>query len=282
MGVQLANHLMELMPEFRVAPTTKRIRARLGGQQVLDTTDALLVWEPHRIVPVYAVPQDDLTATLSVAEPPPPEPGRIPPVLGPEKFALHTSPGQSFTVSAGGQVRPSAAFAPTDPAAGGRICLDFTAFDAWLEEDEPAIGHPHDPFHRIDILPSSRHVTVTLDGVQLADSRRPTALYETSLPVRWYLPPEDVRTDLMEPSQTHTVCAYKGTASYHSYDGAAGAEAGTDLAWTYPGPLPEASRVAGLICFFSERVDITVDGELQPRPQTPWSRSEPEADQPEP
>jgi len=276
MGVDVAAQLRGLLSELRVAPTQRRIRAWLGGTRVVDTTDALLVWEPRRVVPVYAVPPADLFATLEPV-PAAPEPDRMPPVLGPDRFALHTSPGVALTVAAGDQVRRSAAFRPADAVVGDRICLDFAAFDAWFEEDEPVVGHPHDPFHRIDILPSSRHVTISLEDVRLAESRRPTALYETGLPVRWYLPPEDVRMDLMEKSPTRTVCAYKGTASYYSYVPRSGSPVNADLAWHYPNPLAEAQRVARMICFFSERVDLTVDEKPQPRPHTPWSRPEPES-----
>jgi uncharacterized protein (DUF427 family) len=137
----------------------------------------------------------------------------------------------------------------------GHVLLSFADFD-WLEEDEPVIGHPHDPFARIDVLHSTREVRVELDGVELARSRRPVALFETGLPTRWYLPSHDVRTDLLTPSPTRTTCAYKGHASYLS---AAGPE-GRDIAWVYRSPLREAEPVRDLICFWAERTLTTVDG----------------------
>ncbi len=137
----------------------------------------------------------------------------------------------------------------------GHVVLSFADFD-WLEEDKPVIGHPHDPFARIDALHSTRDVRVELDGVELARSRRPVALFETGLPTRWYLPSHDVRTELLMPSDTRTTCAYKGHASYLS----ASADAGHDIAWVYRSPLREAEPVRDLICFWAERTVTTVDG----------------------
>jgi len=135
------------------------------------------------------------------------------------------------------------------------VLLPFGDFD-WLEEDEPVVGHPHDPFARIDILHSTREVRVELDGVELAHSRRPVALFETGLPTRWYLPAHDVHTDLLVPSDTRTTCAYKGHASYLSAEG----DNGRDIAWCYRSPLREAEPVRDLLCFWAERTVTTVDG----------------------
>jgi uncharacterized protein (DUF427 family) len=146
------------------------------------------------------------------------------------------------------------------------VLVDFDAFDAWYEEDERNFAHPRDPFHRIDIVHSSRHVRVELDGATLAESNRPRLLFEPPLPVRYYLPREDVRTDLLVPSDTRTACAYKGQASYFSLPDA------DDVAWTYVEPLREAAEVTGYLAFFNEHVDIVVDGERLERPITPWSR----------
>ena len=114
------------------------------------------------------------------------------------------------------------------------MLLDTDAFDAWLEEDEPVLGHARDPFHRLDILPGSRTVRVELDGVVLAESTRAQLLFEgTLLPVRAYLPPADVRVPL-RPSPTRTRCAYKGEAAYWSVD--VHGRTVADLAWSYETP----------------------------------------------
>jgi uncharacterized protein (DUF427 family) len=174
-------------------------------------------------------------------------------------FAVHTAPGEPVAVDG------AEGFRLADPALDGYVVLDFPAFDAWYEEDERNVGHPRDPFHRIDIVHGSRHVVVEAGGRRLADSTSPVLLFEPPLPVRYYLPPDDVALHLLEPSPTASTCAYKGHASYWSLDG-------EDVAWTYREPLREAAEVTGLIAFFNEHVDIAVDGEPVGRPATPWSR----------
>ena len=103
----------------------------------------------------------------------------------------------------------------------------------------------------------------------LADTHRPRLLFETSLPVRYYIPKLDVRMELLEPSQTTSRCPYKGVASYWSVR-ARGAEH-PDLAWSYKSPIPECPKIENLIAFFNERVDLEVDGARLERPLTPWS-----------
>ena len=141
--------------------------------------------------------------------------------------------------------------------------------DRWLEEDEEIAGHPRDPYHRIDVRKTSRHIRISLDGEPLAETRRASALFETGLPARWYLPVEDVTADLRD-SETTTHCPYKGDASYHSVL-LTGGEVADDLVWTYREPLPDALAIQDLVCFFNERVDVELDGELQERPTSPWS-----------
>lgn len=256
---------------LRHEPIDKRIRATLGGRTVVDTTRALLVWEPRRIVPSYAAPAEDVAAQVAPAPPGAPAAAEGP-MLGERRvldpsvpFAVHTAEGEPLALAGPGG-RSAAAFRPVDPDLAGYLVLDFVGFDEWYEEDERNHTHPRDPFHRIDILRSSRRVRVELGGVVLAESSRPTLLFEPPLPVRYYLPPDDVRMDLLRPSPSRTSCAYKGRASYRS---AAGED---DIAWTYAEPLREAAEVAGLVAFFNERVDLAVDGVAQERPVTPWSR----------
>jgi uncharacterized protein (DUF427 family) len=143
--------------------------------------------------------------------------------------------------------------------------IDFDALDEWLEEDEPQPGHPRDPYHRIDVRDTSRHVTVRIDGEVVADTERAVVLFETGLPPRWYLPREDVRAEL-ERSEHRTVCAYKGQATHFTV---AGEDA---VAWTYREPLREVEPIRNRISFYNERVDIEIDGELEERPETQWSR----------
>ena len=153
--------------------------------------------------------------------------------------------------------------------AEGLVGVRFEALDRWLEEDEEAIVHPRDPYHRIDVRETSRRIEVSLDGESLATSTRALALFEASLPTRWYLPREDVEARLTPNDRVKTGCAYKGFASY--FDVEVGDRAEPFLAWCYPDPLEDVSRIQGRICFFNERVDLRVDGELQVCPETQWS-----------
>ncbi len=159
--------------------------------------------------------------------------------------------------------------AEPEPALEGYVRVPWEAADRWLEEESEIVVHPHDPYHRIEVLESSRHVVVRVNGEQVAESRAPRILYETGLPPRYYLPRADIQAELLPEHDLQTGCAYKGFARYF---GVAGADA---IAWTYEQPLREGEPVRDLICFFQERdeVELAVDGLVQERPRTPWSGS---------
>lgn len=278
MSVRVRDALTGPLDELRYEPCGKRVRATLGGRTVVDSTRAVLLWEPRRVVPSYAVPRDDVDGELVAVRPRAADPAadsiglRFPDVtqrriLDPSvPFDVHTAAGEPVEIGAGD--RSTGAFQLADPDLADRLVLDFAGFDEWYEEEERIFSHPRDPFHRIDVLPSSRHVRLELDGHVLAESSRPWLLFETLLPVRFYLPHEDVRADL-SPSPTRTYCAYKGEASYFSPR--VGGDLVRDLAWSYQDPLTDALRVAGLVAFFDERVDVVLDGVRRERPITPWS-----------
>lgn len=141
---------------------------------------------------------------------------------------------------------------------------------SWFEEALEVRVHARDPSKRVDAVPSERHIRVELEGEVLAESRRPVAVFETTLPTRWYLPADDVRQDLLVPSDTVTQCPYKGTATYWS--ARVGESLHQDVAWTYLDPIPECPRLAGLVCLLNEGVDLVIDGTLAERPRTPWSK----------
>ena len=252
-------------------PTAKRVRVTHVGQPIADTERALLVWEPRRIVPSYAVPLDDLRVeVVADAVETPDDDGR--PFLSPgTPFAMHTMPGESLTVRTSAGDRLAAAFRPADADLDGYVVLDFFSFNDWFEEDEQIVGHPRDPFKRIDIRSSSRHVRIEVDGQVLAESIRPMLLFETGLPTRYYLPREDVRMDLLRPRSTRTWCAYKGEAAYWSLD--LGDRTLEDLVWTYETPLSDAGAVINRVAFFNERVDVVVDGARGHRPATEFTRT---------
>jgi uncharacterized protein (DUF427 family) len=233
--------------ELRWHPIERRLRA----DDALDSTRAILVWEPRRVVPSYAVPEDDIAAEVTSAEPTREEhPGVLHPGI---PFAVHTAEGEPVTI--GG--RAGAGFRLADPA--GYVELDFRAFDAWYEEDERVFGHPRDPFSRIDVRRTSRPVRIEIDGEVLAETTRARLLFETGIHTRFYVPKEDVRGELA-PSDRRSYCPYKGEASYWSVGGH------EDIAWSYEAPLPDGPPVAGLVAFWDERVDVFLDGARRPRP----------------
>jgi uncharacterized protein (DUF427 family) len=241
----------------RVEQGPKRVRAYLSGRLVADTRRPFLVWEiPY--FPTYYLPLADVVADL--------EP------TGATAHSPSRGDAQLFNVRVEGAVAEAAAKRyPDSPLETLRdlVRLDWAAMDEWLEEDEPVYTHPRDPYTRVDILASSQHVRVEIDGVTVADSARPHILFETHLPPRYYLPLPDVRTELLVPSGTVSHCPYKGTAGYWSVDAGHGVH--PDLVWIYRTPLPESQKVAGLACFYNEKVDLYLDGELQDRPRTHFS-----------
>lgn len=145
----------------------------------------------------------------------------------------------------------------------GHITFTWDAMDSWFEEDEEVFVHPRDPYTRVDTVHSSRHIRVEVEGQVVAETYRPVFLYETGLQTRYYIPKQDVRMDLLEPSPTRTRCPYKGIAHYWSVN--LGDRVIKDLVWGYPHPIPECTRIENLLSFYNEKVDIYLDGALQPR-----------------
>lgn len=179
---------------------------------------------------------------------------------------------QHFTVKAGAKEATDAAWQYVEsPIEDLRdlVRFDWEAMDAWFEEDEEVFTHTRSPYTRVDILESSRHVQVVVKGVTVADSHHPKLLFETGLPTRYYVPQVDVRMDLLTPTETVTHCPYKGEA--RTWAVRAGDEVIPDLAWSYRAPFRESLPIAGLVAFYNEKVDLTVDGEALVRPNTHFS-----------
>ncbi|PZS19765.1 MAG: hypothetical protein DLM57_03340 [Pseudonocardiales bacterium] len=238
---------------IRIESSAKRVRGYLGGNLVVDCTAAVLVWEkPY--YPTYYFPAGDVVADLT---------------LDGTAHSPSRGEAETYAVRAGGRTAPRAALryreSPIE-ALRDLVRFEWDAVDAWFEEDEEVFVHPRDPYTRVDILPSSRRVRVEVDGVTVAESTNPTLLFETGLPVRYYLPKTHVRMDLLEPSDTVTHCPYKGTAQTWSVRTGDGVQ--PDLAWAYRLPVPESQKVAGLVAFYNEKLDIYVDDVLQERPKT--------------
>ena len=240
-----------------VEPTVKRVRAMLGGQTVVDSRRTLILFEKGHL-PVYYFPLDDVRRDL-LAET--------------ERHTTCPRKGEAtyYTVRGGDRVAENAAWRypePIDdcPDISGHVALYWNAMDSWWEEDDQVFKHARDPYHRVDVLRSSRYVTVHVGDEVVADTARPLLLLETRLPPRWYVPRADVRMDRMTPTDTTTTCPYKRAASYFSVG------EHEDIAWSYLAPIPECPKIEQAVCFFSERdgVTVTVDGEAQERPETHW------------
>jgi uncharacterized protein (DUF427 family) len=234
----------------RCEPSSRWVRAELDGVVVADSRRALLVWDGASYPATYAVPEGDLAAAVVAAR-----------VEG-DREVLDLRVGDRVLAGAAWQASGVEGLADA-------VVLDWHAMDRWREEDEVLFRHPRDPAVRVDALPSSRHVRVAVDGVVVAESRRPVLVFETNLPMRTYLPPGDVRLDLLEPSATRSACPYKGEASYRSIR--LGDALHEDLVWTYDDPVPAVAGIRGLLAFYDEKVDVEIDGEPQARPVTAWS-----------
>jgi uncharacterized protein (DUF427 family) len=218
--------------ELTYEPIDRHVRGERDGETLVDSHRPRLVWEPGRPTPHYAFPREDVRTEA----------------LG---DAVKSYEG--------------------DDALSDWVSVDWGAIDHWYEEDQEVFVHPADPYSRIDLRPSSRHVRVEIDGTTIAETNRAQLLFETKLPTRYYIPREDFREDLLEPSDSHTRCPYKGIASYYSVrvDG----ELHPDVVWYYPEPLREVAPIKDLLAVYNERVDIYVDGELERRPHTQWSEA---------
>ena len=163
--------------------------------------------------------------------------------------------------------------ADPEPEVDGYVHVPWDAADRWLEEDEEIIVHPHDPYHRIEVLRSSRVVRVLVNGELVAETSLPRILFETGLPPRYYLPRNDVRMESLEPGDIRTGCAYKGWATY--WDAVTSKGRVPAVAWSYPEPLREGELVQDLLAFDQERAEIAleVDGVVAETPPTPWSET---------
>ncbi|MGB0112590.1 MAG: DUF427 domain-containing protein [Ilumatobacteraceae bacterium] len=246
--------MSESRPRVRIEPNPKWIRGTVGGRTVVDSRDARFVWEvPY--YPAWYFPLADVDATLIDN--------------GTTLRSPSRGDGTRYDLVVGDITIPDAAWRHLDsPVAELRdlVRIEWRALDSWFEENVEVFVHPRSPEVRVDALPSSRHVRVSVDGALVADSAHAVVLFETGLPPRYYLPQTDVRMDLLTPTDTTTGCPYKGSAHY--WNVTVGDDVHTDLAWGYRTPLPESEAIAGHVCFYNERVDIELDGVTTERPTT--------------
>jgi uncharacterized protein (DUF427 family) len=245
-----------------VVESPKRVRVVFGRETIADSKRVLLLREA-RALPIYYFPPNDVRSDLLI----PSDHRTICPYKGEARY---------WSLKVGERLATDSVWTYPQPAAecaelGGFFSCEWRKMDAWYEEEEEVFVHARDPFKRIDVLQSSRHVQVIAAGETIADTRRPKLLLEPGHPIRYYIPREDVRTELLEQSATSTRCPYKGIASYWS--ARVGDQVLKDLVWSYQDTTPECPKIKDLLCLFNERVDaIDVDGERTAKPVTKWSR----------
>ncbi len=253
--------LVRLRPsEMSFEPSPRRVRALLNGVAVADSTEVKLLLEDGHL-PVYYFPVKDVRMDLM------------------EQTDKHThcprkGAASYWSVTVGDKTAEAAAWGYKDPIPDAKEIKDHIAFywnkmDAWFEEDDEVYVHPRDPYKRVDVLNSSRHIRVVVDGETVAETNRARLLFETGLPTRYYIPKSDARLELLEPTDTSSRCPYKGEASY--WNVRIGESVHEDIVWAYREPIPENPRIENLLCFFNEKVEIYVDGVKEETPSTAWS-----------
>jgi uncharacterized protein (DUF427 family) len=247
---------------LEVEPCPRRLRIKFNGETVLDTTAALLMREGGH-VPVYYAPMEDVRMDLFTA-------------TDNDSYCPYKGHASYWSLTVGDRRGENVMWSYRDPYEEMLAVKDYVAFywgrmESWWEEDEEIFSHARDPKHRVDAILSYRPVRVVVGGEVVAETTSAHFVFETGHPVRYYIPPDDVRMDLLSDSQTSSRCPYKGVAQYH--DASIGGETHSDIAWSYSDPIEECPKIKGLISFFNENVDaILVDGVEVEVPVTKWSR----------
>jgi uncharacterized protein (DUF427 family) len=223
----------------------RRMRVRFGGSWIADSEDVVLLHEPGRY-PVAYFPLSDIT----------------PDVLQPSEHTTRhrdLGPTSWYTVRSGGHGKSRAAWQHTElPGYAddlkGRVAFAWRAMDDFYEEDERIVGHAADPYHRIDIRQTSRHLVVRSGDRVIADTTGPLALFESGFAPRWYVPRADVDESALTPAEGQTFCPYKGLCSYYNIGDAHRA------AWSYEDAWTEVRRVSGLVSFEPDKIEVSLDG----------------------
>jgi uncharacterized protein (DUF427 family) len=228
-------------------PVPRRIRGIVAGRTVFDTRRARYVWDSVKY-PQYYVPLSDVDPAALREE------GRV------QKLRRGTA--EMFGLAAGKETRRGAARVftnATDPELANHVRFDWDGLDAWFEEDEQIFVHPRNPYTRVDALRSSAHVGVVFHGAVLAESAATVMVFETGLPTRYYFDRTSVDFTRLTPTATQTACPYKGRTSDYwtaTVDGVIE----PDIAWSYLFPTAALLSIAGLVAFYNDRTEITVDG----------------------
>ena len=229
-------------------PLRRRMSVELGGSIIARSDDAVILFEPARY-PVAYVPVGDIDEAVLQAS----DHVSTHPDLGSTKwFNVVGGDGETARRGAWQQVDP-----PTQAAAlRETVAFAWRAMDAFYEEDERILGHAADPYHRIDIRRSSRHLVVQAGDRVVADTDAPLVLYESGFAARWYVPRADIDAGTLHAVEGQTFCPYKGVASYYDIGEARNA------AWSYRAPFKAVARIADLVSFYPKKGAITIDGEM--------------------
>ena len=225
-------------------PWGRRLRALFGGETVFDTERAMVLHETGKL-PSHWIPREDVNEDLLRATGTDPDHATSWDVVVGDRVAERAVKAH----------RPHGADAPD---LSDHLTVTFGAMDRWFDEDDPVYAHLKDPYHRVDVRSSSRHVVVRQNGQTIAESHRPALLFETGLPTMYYLPFADVRLEFLSLSATISECPYKGDGQHWhlAIDG----QRTEDAAWSLPHPLPEGLGAAEHVCFYADKVEVEVDG----------------------
>ncbi|SPJ74545.1 uncharacterized protein FTOL_04276 [Fusarium torulosum] len=260
--VELAHSLIEHGPR-KVLQTTRRIRAIHNRTTIVDTTKAVYIYEhdsfPTIYVPLVDVKNAKLTDQQNISVE----------LKDRAAVAQLVVPGHDgldeVKIDRVLHFFQDVTLGPLSDT----VRIEFRSIDQWLEEDEPIFVHAKDPFKRIDILRSERPIEVKVNGKTVAKATSSMHLLETSLPTRYYLPLTSVDQTVLRKSDLRTKCPYKGEAEY--YHVVVDGKRFDNILWYYNHPTQESAGIARLVCFYNEKVDIILDGELQERPKTKFA-----------
>ena len=226
-------------------PLRRRMRVKFGGQWITDSEDVVLLHEPGHYPVAYFPLSAVAEGVLEAAE----------------HTTRHRDLGTTswYTVRTGTTATPRAAWQHSElpdyaEVLKGRIAFAWRAMDAFYEEDERIVGHAADPYHRIDIRKTSRHLVVRHRDQVIADTTGPLALYESGFAPRWYVPRPDVNEPALTAVEGQTFCPYKGVCSYYDIGDVQRA------AWSYLNAWPEVGSVAGFVSFEPDKVEVSLDG----------------------
>ncbi|MBI37863.1 MAG: hypothetical protein CL568_09815 [Alphaproteobacteria bacterium] len=256
---RLSKHMSDADHIVNYEKCPKRIRGVFADNLIVDSSEALILYETNH-VPIYYFPRDNVIMDHLIK-------------TKHKTYCPYKGDASYFSISVNGKTSLNAVWSYEDPVATVNGIKDYVAFywnkvDQWYEEDEEVFVHARSPYVRIDILDSSRTIRIELDGKVLAESQRSRFLFETNLPPRFYIQKNSMKVNML-PSNKETYCPYKGKASYYSIE--VGDKVYEDILWCYKNPVLESSKIKGYVCFFNEKVDIYIDGNIQIRPQSKWS-----------